>query len=137
MPRGYDTSAFKKRLAKIPRTMRKHMREAIEKDADEWVKMARILAPADPKDGTPLRDSIKSQPTETGGQTVTAGGPSTTKPVKGGKGGEYDYAGAQEFGTSDMAASPFFWPAYRLLKKKFESRRKRALAKAIKEMKNG
>lgn len=130
----YDNADFRKRLAKLPRTLRKAMREAIEKDADEWVKLSRHLAPQDPEDGTPLHDSIRNYPTETGGQVVMAGGKATTKPSAG---GPYDYAVGQEFGNQQSPAQPFYWPAYRSLKKRFRSRRNRALNKAVKEFNDG
>ena len=38
-----------------------------------------------------------------------------------------------EYGTSKMAAEPFFWPAYRLLKKKLSARIKRSASKAVRE----
>ncbi|MBX4993857.1 HK97 gp10 family phage protein [Rhizobium binae] len=126
----YDNAAFRRRLAKIPRIVRKAMREAIEKDAEEWVRLAQSIAPVDPEDGVFLKPSIRSEPTETGGQVVRAGGKTTTRQTEN---GPYDYAVGQEFGTQHMPASPFFWPAYRSLKKRFTSRRRRALNKAVKE----
>lgn len=130
----YDNAAFKKRLAKIPRMVRKAMREAIEKDAEEWVKLSQSIAPVDPQDGVFLKPSIRREATETGGQVVRAGGKTTTKQTEN---GPYDYAVAQEYGTRHMPASPFFWPAYRSLKKRFTSRRRRALNKAVKEWNDG
>lgn len=46
---------------------------------------------------------------------VTAGGDATTKEVRAGSGVRYDYALANEFGTSAMPAQPFFWPTWRQL----------------------
>lgn len=46
---------------------------------------------------------------------VTAGGETTTKEVRAGSGVQYDYALANEFGTSNMPAQPFFWPTWRRL----------------------
>lgn len=130
----HDNAAFRKRLAKIPQAIRKQVNAAIEKDAQEWVGLARAIAPKDPEDGTPLHDSIRHYGTETGGQVVTAGGKTTTRPSAG---GAFDYAVGQEFGTSQHPPSPFYWPSYRSLKKKFESRRRRALNKAVKEFNDG
>ncbi|MBO0140219.1 HK97 gp10 family phage protein [Agrobacterium sp. Ap1] len=134
MARGYDTADFKRRLRKLPKVMRRELSAALEKDADEWVKVSKMLAPRDPEDGTPLADSILRHGTETGGQVVRAGGETTTKPSAG---GPFDYAVGQEFGTQNGPRQPFFWPAYRLLRKKFTSRRRRALSKAIKEISDG
>lgn len=125
---------FKRRLNQLPKSVAKELKAAIEKDADEWVKWSRRFVPKDPPDGTPLHDSIRRYETETGGQVVTAGGKTTTKPSAG---GPYDYALAQEFGTQKAPGQPFYYPAYRLLKKKFRNRRRRALSKAVKEFNNG
>jgi HK97 gp10 family phage protein len=38
-----------------------------------------------------------------------------------------------EYGTADTEAQPFFWPAYRLLRKRLQGRIKRAAAKAVRE----
>lgn len=129
-----DNADFRKRLAKIPQAIRKQVNAAIEKDAAEWVRLSRAIAPKDPADGTPLHDSIRHHQSETGGQVVMAGGKTTTKPSAG---GPFDYAVGQEFGTQQGPAQPFFWPAYRSLKKKFQSRRRRALNSAVKEFNNG
>lgn len=138
MGKGWGVnSAFMRRLARVPKMVQIETGKAIKTNADEWVKTSKSMAPRDPKDGTPLHDSIRNYPTETGGQVVRAGGKTTTKPVKDGQSAEYDYALAQEFGTADMPAQPYFWPAYRLLKKRFASRRSRAMNKAIKDFNNG
>ena len=132
--RNFDASEFKKRLAKLPAVVKTEVNKAIEKDAKEWVALAYVLAPKDPTDGTFLAPSIRHYETDTGGQVVQAGDEPTTKPVIHGQSPSVDYAVLQEFGTEDMAPSPFFWPAYRLLKTKFKSRRRRALTKAFKDI---
>lgn len=38
-----------------------------------------------------------------------------------------------EYGTSNTPAQPFFWPAYRLLKKRIRNRIKRSISKAVRE----
>jgi len=127
---NYDTTEFKRRMARVPAKVRDAVNAAIEKDAAEWVALAKQAVPRDPKDGTPLADSIRNYRTSTGGQVVRAGGETTTKDG-------YDYALANEFGTQKMSAQPFFWFSYRLIKKRFRPRRSRALNKAIKEINNG
>ena len=129
MAKGFDIAEFTKAIAKVPKAIRDHVDAANEASAKEWVSTAKSAAPADPEDGTPLRDSIRHERTETGGQIVRAGGATTTKD---GPGGTYDYARAQEFGRVDMPASPYFWTSYRLLKKRFISRRRRALTQSFK-----
>lgn len=125
---------FAVRLAKVPKAVRQADSKAVAANAAEWVSVSRATAPKDPEDGTPLHDSIRNYPTETGGQIIRAGGPTTTKPSAG---GPYDYAVGQEFGTSAHPASPFFWPVYRSFKKRWASRRGRAVSAAIKEFVNG
>jgi HK97 gp10 family phage protein len=44
-----------------------------------------------------------------------------------------DYAAWVEFGTSKNEAAPFFWPAYRLGRRKYKSRMTRAAKKALQE----
>jgi HK97 gp10 family phage protein len=62
---------------------------------------------------------------------VRAGGAATTR--QGGSGKPYDYARAVEFGTEHVAAQPFFFPSYRLMKKKMRSAMKRKITKRIKQ----
>lgn len=133
----YLSGEFKRRMLRLPEKVRKDTNRAIEQNADEWVRVSRSMAPVDPKDGIHLKPSIRHYETETGGQVVRAGGETTTRHVKDGQSATFDYALAQEFGTQEMAANPFFWPAYRLFKKKFVSRRSRAMNKAIKDFNNG
>ena len=59
---------------------------------------------------------------------VVAGGRATTTPQK----RPYDYARADEFGTAEMQARPFFFPTYRLMKKKIIAAMKRRITKNIK-----
>jgi HK97 gp10 family phage protein len=130
MARGYDIAEFTRRLQGVPKAVRARVDAANETSAAEWVRASKAAAPKDPKDGTPLADSIRHERTPTGGQIVRAGGSTTTKPSAG---GPFDYARAAEFGTVEETAQPFFWPIYRLLRKKIVSRRRRALRDAFKE----
>lgn len=43
------------------------------------------------------------------------------------------YPHLQEYGTRTQPAQPFFWPGFRLARKRAENRIKRVLAKAIRE----
>lgn len=62
---------------------------------------------------------------------VVAGGTPTIRPAISSK--PYDYARADEFGTVHMRARPFFFPTYRLLKKKMIAGMKRKITAAIKK----
>ncbi len=118
------------RLSRIPKAVKAAVKPALDKSADELVAAQRSLAPSD--DGT-LRASIQWHESGELKRTVEAGGPSTTRPVRSGAGVTYDYAVAQEFGTQKMPANPFFWPGYRLTRKRIRNRIKRAISKAVKE----
>lgn len=121
---------LKKRLNAIPKAARDAAMASLQKSADELASAQKALVPV--RTGA-LRDSIHTEthPAELK-ISVKAGGPLTTKPARTGH-GSYDYANAIEFGTSKEHAEPFFYPAYRLLKKRLRNRTKRAISKAIKQ----
>jgi HK97 gp10 family phage protein len=131
MSKLWDSREFKARLSKLPAAIKRADSAALEQNAGEWVAMSKSLAP---QDKGALLQSIEHHRTETGGQIVQAGGDKTTREVRSGSGVAIDYAVQQEFGNEEMAPSPFFWPAYRSFKKRFKSRRNRALSKALKEI---
>jgi HK97 gp10 family phage protein len=62
---------------------------------------------------------------------IVAGGELTTRPAVSGQ--PYDYARADEFGTVNMKPTPFFFPTYRLRKKKIIAQMKRKIAASIKK----
>jgi HK97 gp10 family phage protein len=62
---------------------------------------------------------------------IVAGGKGTIKTSP--SGSSYDHARAVEFGTVNMKAEPFFFPSYRLAKKKMISSMKRKLTATIKK----
>lgn len=122
---------MKKRLARIPVNVRKAAKQALDQNAKELIAKQREFVPEDQGD---LKESIRQ---EAGRHelsvTVTAGGPLTTRPVRKGAKAFYDYALAQEFGTRKMPANPFFFPAYRILRRRMRSRTSRAARKAIRQ----
>lgn len=104
---------------------------ANEASASEMVSIAKNLASFE--DGT-LQQSIRmSRGLRPTSFQVEAGGPTTTKLVRAGHDAEYDYALGVEFGTQNMRARPFFWPAYRVMRKKFKGRAARAINQAVKK----
>jgi HK97 gp10 family phage protein len=125
-----DISRLRKKLNAIPLAVREAVVVSLQKSGDELVAAQKALAPV--RTGA-LRDSIRAElRTEELKVIVTAGGPTTTKAARAGQ-GSYDYSHAIEFGTSKEHAEPFFYPAYRLLKKRLRSRTKRAINKVIKD----
>lgn len=151
-------SRFQKRMRDLPRAMKTEVEKALAKSAQEIVDLAKSLCPVD--EGA-LRDSIgwtfgtapegarmvaQSAPIEGLTVTVYAGND------------EAFYARWVEMGTqagifgqrvasqsrrsgrrksyrthSGTAAQPFFFPAYRLLKKRSQGRIRRAIGKAVRD----
>jgi HK97 gp10 family phage protein len=62
---------------------------------------------------------------------IVAGGRLTIRPGVSSK--PYDYARADEFGTINMPAHPFFFPTFRLRKKKIKASMKRKITSSIKK----
>lgn len=124
-------SRLRQRLNAIPQAVKEAIQPALQKSADEIVAAMQHLAPEDEGD---LKGSIRHEPGEHELQLkIKAGGEATTKPVRQGSTATYDYAMAAEFGTTKAAAQPFFFPAYRLNKKKAQRRIKRAISSAVKK----
>jgi len=127
-----QTNRLKKRLAAIPRAVKQAVVPALMTSGNELADRMRVLAP---EDTGALRDSIAvtppggttppySQPggAQTAGETqvlVTAGNDDAR------------YPHLVEYGTAEAAAQPYFWPAYRLTKKRAANRIKRAIGKAV------
>lgn len=126
-------------MARLPEKLRANIRQALEQSAEEITASMRRFAPTSkgPDSGT-LRDSIGwtwgrppkgafvvgrvAQSAESGtGITIYAGSQKAF------------YARWQEFGTKRAPAHPFFFPAYRLHRRKVKGRIMRAVNKAIKE----
>lgn len=85
-----------------------------------------------PRDKGILAHTVKkipgSKPTQI---RIVAGGRETVRPGVSSR--PYDYARADEFGTAEMQARPFFFPTYRLMKKKIIAAMKRRIAANIKK----
>lgn len=115
--------------------------------ANEMASLARSFAPTGAT-GI-LKGSIRIESGDRpGSYRVLAGGPVTTKTVRVGSGKPFDYALGVEFGTKPhknaglFAGSqhpgarkqPFYWVAYRLMKKKIKSGASRAIGRAIRAL---
>lgn len=129
-------------LTQIPATVREAAQRSLEQSAEEIVQLMRRLAP---RDSGALANSIGWTWGDAPAGSMTIG------TVKGGKGSgsiygsmvitiyaggkiagtDAFYARFQEFGTRQMRANPFFYPAYRANKKRVRSRLTRAIRKAI------
>jgi HK97 gp10 family phage protein len=114
--------------------VREAAQRKIDENAAELVSLQKSLAPEDQGE---LVASIRYHPYASGliGGLVLAGGEKTTRPVRNGVSVSFDYALAQEFGTEDLPPSPFFYPPYRINRRKYSSRVTRAISKAIRDSK--
>ncbi|MCV9907053.1 HK97 gp10 family phage protein [Brucella sp. HL-2] len=131
---------LKRKLARIPDAVKARAQSDLTLAGREVNMQQRSFVPVD--DGT-LRGSIRTEPLTDGtiGVSIVAGGPSTRKVVrKSAKGNapSYDYALAVEYGTKNMAPKAFFWPGYKLGKKKAMRRARFGIRRALRQvMSNG
>lgn len=121
-------------LKRLPDAVEDAVKPALNKSGDELATTMKRLAPVDEGD---LRDSITV--TRIGETTPPYSQPGGSRQAKENEvivtagNSRVRYAHLVEFGTSQAAAQPFFWPAYRLLKKRLKSRISRSIGKAVKE----
>lgn len=128
---GDGKRRLSKKMAAIPKEVRRALRAQNKANAGDLVETMKGFVNVQEGD---LVTSIKSKDVSNSreiSQRITAGGPTTTKPVRDGASATYDYALANEFGTEKMPAQPFFWPAWRLKRRAFKNRMSRAAKKAI------
>lgn len=116
---------LRKRLAALPKAVKAELQTSLNQSAEVIAAQQRSLVPV--KDGI-LRSTIKVIPFSRGGvgAIIVAGGEATTKPVRAGQSATYDYALAQELGTQEQLAQPFFYPSFR--QKKATAKRRAAVA---------
>lgn len=108
----------------------RYLIEAANKGGEEMVQLAKQFVP---KDSGDLADTIHVEPLSgRPGVRVVAGGMSRDKAYYG-RWVEFGRSGGSD-GKGATKAEPFFFPAYRLLKKKIMARMGRALSKAAKEV---
>ena len=108
-----------KKLRAVPVAARKAMRQQLRANAVELVATMKGFAPVEDGD---LRESIDWHDTSDASRIsvkVTAGSRKAF------------YGVWVEFGHGNAAPRPFFWPAYRLKRRRFKSRISRAVKKAI------
>lgn len=123
-----------RRLAAIPVAVREAVKPALETSANEMAEAMKALAP---EDTGALRDSITVTP---GGQTTPAysqpGGslpvPDNAVAITVGN-TDVRYPHLQEYGTENASPQPFFWPSFRLYRKRAQRRISRSIGKAVRE----
>lgn len=125
MARNRDLEGLLRTLRAIPASVKRAIDPAIDKGADEMIARMKYLAPDDPK--TSGAEDLKTNITKRRGDVPLAVRVEASVP------GEFDHALAQEYGTADHAAQPFFWPSVNTTKKRVRRRIDRAISKAVKE----
>lgn len=122
---------LRKTLERLPVAIKQDLQVALTAEANALAGLMRARVPV--KDGT-LRASIRVEPRKQSGligALIKAGGPTTTKPVRKGQSATYDYAMAQELGTQEVLAQPFFFPSYRQKKTSIKRRASKAVKDAV------
>lgn len=129
---------LKKRLAAIPQSVKEAVQPNLLKQAKTIADTMRCFAPDDPATGEPdLKSSIVVTPA--GGQTPTYSQPGGSMTVPENAvaitvgNSEVRYPHLQEYGTKRHAAQPFFWPAFRLHRKKVQRAIKSAMGRAVRK----
>lgn len=136
MAKSPQLSRLTKRLQAIPVAVKQAVQPALVQSGEELAQRMRHLAP---EDTGALKDSIAVTPpgqstppySQPGGSTVAR---ENQVLVTAGN-SDVRYPHLVEHGTADAPAQPFFWPAYRLTKKRIANRVKRAIRKAVREAK--
>ena len=134
-----------RKLAAMPKAARAEISAAIEKSADEVVTLQKSFAP---KATGRLASTIRWRwgGVGIGGElrgdaelsaVITAGGRETQVEIRKGSGVPFDYAVIQEFGAKGSPPQPYFYPGYRLIKRRVRGRISRATNKAAKRVAAG
>lgn len=126
---------FLRQIGALPAALRAEVRKALEASAEETTDLMKRFVPVESGklrasigygfEGVPAgasKSASRSAKAETGlAVTMYAGGR------------EAFYARYQEFGTQDMVAQPFFYPGYRLGRKRAKARLARAVRAGAKK----
>ena len=127
-------ASLNRRMAAIPKAVKEAVQPALNKSGNELVGRMKVLAP---EDTGKLKGSIVATPAGHSTPPYSQPGGSQVVPENavlvtvGNK--DVRYGHLVEYGTAQAHAQPYFWPAYRLSKKRIEDRIKRAISKAVKE----
>lgn len=133
MAKFTNRDRLKRKMLAIPQDVKRAMRVQNAKNAGDLTEAMKGFA-AQTRDSGTLVASIRHEDASDNtriSQIVEAGGAATTRAVRSGASATYDYALAQEYGTEKQDANPFFWPAWRLYRRRLKARMTRATKKAI------
>jgi HK97 gp10 family phage protein len=134
MARSRQLQRVLKAFDAVPQAVREAVRPTLLKSGDELADMMKHLAP---KDTGALAESITV--TLPGGTTPAYSQPGGSKVVPlnavmvTAGNADVRYPHLVEHGTATAHAQPFFWPSFRLLRKRIENRIKRAIGKVSSE----
>jgi HK97 gp10 family phage protein len=126
--------ALKRKFAALPRAVREEIKAALVKSADELVGMQKRLAPV--RTGA-LRDSIHYEIEDDGVRAVVSTDLFYSRFVEFGTPpheNQGEFKGSENPGAP---ARPFFYPAYRALRKRIKSRLSRSVTIGIKKVAKG
>jgi HK97 gp10 family phage protein len=125
---------LKRKLAAFPGMARQQIAKAMEQSAQEMVDLAKALVPVDQGalrasigwswHGAPAGSMVLGEI-----RSVGRGAGNLSIVIYAGDDRAF-YARFQEFGTSTSAARPYFFPAYRALRKRIRGRTTRAVRNA-------
>lgn len=131
--RQRSVEKFQALMKRIPQTLRVELGSEIKAQAEVMASTMRRAAATGDDPQHELRDSVRVEAGEHDLKVyVKAGGPATTHPVRQGASATYDYANAVEYGTEEVKAQPFFWPSYRLTRRRVRAAINRRAKAAIK-----
>lgn len=118
-PKVEGLDRLNRQLSRMPAQAKSEIRKALDKSADEMAATARALAPVETG---ALKASIeKAEGSHELAVVVRAGG------------GAAGLAHIAEYGHDHAAPRPFFWPAYRALRKTIRGRLGRAVNAAVRK----
>jgi HK97 gp10 family phage protein len=129
MGNNVSVERFRRLTAELKAEVRREAIAELNRQAED---LARIIESVAPRHEGVLKTTVRVVPGKKETQVmVIAGGARTLR--QGVTSPAYDYARADEFGTTHMPAKPFFFPTYRLRKKRMRAAIKRKITAAIKK----
>lgn len=127
---------FQARMRAIPKAVREAVQPALVKSADETADLMRRMAEGSRDTGALIESITVTGPVQTTPPYSQPGGSYTVREneavITAGN-SEVRYPHLVEHGTTKAEAQPFFWPGFRLGRKRAAARIKRAMSKAIRD----